>query len=386
MVGAPPGVPLSCRDSLVEVDRWEWRLVDGGDPAAELAAFVGRYGLGLGSDSSPHDMSVGSICGVGLLISADAGAFMCGGVAGAVTPCPEVPDVAAVVFAHGSALSSRRAPHGCAVTGWSSSWSEAQHADAVIAVQEAIAEGTVYQVNVVGHQSARWSGSLQAAVDAVCGVRGSSWSGVLSGAEWTVASGSPECFLIVESGVVSTFPIKGTAPATKSGRVELLNSVKERAEHVMIVDLQRNDISQVSEPGSVAVEKLFALRRWAHLWQAESIVRARLSEGVGFAQLLSALCPPGSVTGTPKLSALGLMASLEPVGRGPAMGALGYLTGQRLALGLTIRTVAFVQSRVHLWAGGGITWRSRAGEEVAEARQKAMGVRRLLGGLVLVLR
>jgi para-aminobenzoate synthetase component 1 len=97
--------------------------------------------------------------------------------------------------------------------------------------------------------------------------------------------------------------------------------------------------------------------------------------------VLRALCPPGSVTGTPKLSMLDLVGGLEPVGRGPAMGALGFWSGSRLRLGLTIRTVAVDAGAVHVWAGGGVTWRSVPAAEVAEAEAKASGVVRALASV-----
>ncbi len=93
----------------------------------------------------------------------------------------------------------------------------------------------------------------------------------------------------------------------------------------MIVDLERNDLAHVARTGSVDVPELFAVRRWCDLWQAESRVVAELADGVDLAALLRAVCPGGSVTGAPKLAALAQIAALEPVGRGPSMGALGWL-------------------------------------------------------------
>jgi para-aminobenzoate synthetase component 1 len=160
----------------------------------------------------------------------------------------------------------------------------------------------------------------------------------------------------------------------------LLASPKERAEHIMIVDLERNDLARVARTGSVEVPTLFAVRRWCDLWQAESRVVARLAEGVELAELLRALLPGGSVTGAPKIAALAQIAELEPVGRGPSMGAIGWLDRHGLDLGLTIRTVAVDGERVHLWAGGGITWDSDPYAEVAEAAAKAAPLRSALAG------
>ncbi|MCD0442777.1 chorismate-binding protein [Glycomyces sp. A-F 0318] len=368
---SPAGAPSACRDRLVEVDRLEWRVGDGGDPADLAAAFCDRH-------AAVHGDGDGEPCGVALLVSAAAGAAMIGGATGAASPVPAVPDLALVAYAHGPRR-ERRAPGPFALgPEWRRSWTGADHAKAVVAVQEAIGRGQVYVANVVGHRSAPWTGDPAAAAAAVAGVPGASWGGVLSGEDWLVASGSPECFLTVDGSRAATRPIKGTAPATPEGRTGLLSSVKERAEHVMIVDLGRNDLARVAVPGTVAVEGLFRLQRWADLWQAESTVTAELAPGTGLADLLRATCPPGSVTGTPKLAMLDLVGGLEPVGRGPAMGAFGFARAGAVRLGVTIRTLALDATRAHLWAGGGITWRSDPEAEVAEADAKAAAVARAL--------
>jgi para-aminobenzoate synthetase component 1 len=203
---------------------------------------------------------------------------------------------------------------------------------------------------------------------------------VLAGPGWAVACASPETLVEVSGGRAVTRPIKGTRPATAAGRGELLTSAKERAEHVMIVDLSRNDLGRLAATGSVRVDRLYEVRRWCDLWQAESTVSARLAPGVGLAELLRALCPGGSVTGAPKLAALDAIGALEPVGRGPSMGALGWIGPDRVDLGLTIRTVAVDARRVHLWAGGGITWGSEPAAEVAEAAAKSAPIRAALSG------
>jgi para-aminobenzoate synthetase component 1 len=146
----------------------------------------------------------------------------------------------------------------------------------------------------------------------------------------------------------------------------------------MIVDLSRNDLARVARTGTVDVPELFTLRRWCDLWQAESRVTARLADGVDLASLLRAVCPGGSVTGAPKLAALDRIAELEPVGRGPSMGAFGWVSADGLDLGLTIRTVAADGDRLHVWAGGGITWDSDPDAEVAEADAKAAPLRAAL--------
>ncbi|MFC7546665.1 chorismate-binding protein [Plantactinospora sp. GCM10030261] len=399
----PMGSPGGCRDRLVELGRLEWRLGDAGDPAQTLEDFLARYGLPVvdlaaGPDPShraggaypsgthPPDRLCGTypaawVCGAAVLVGAAAAARMTGAPAGPATPAPAVPDLVAIVYGHDEAPRSVVPAAGhWSVGPWQDSWTAREHADAVRRVRAAIGRGDVYQVNVVGHARARYSGDPARALHRLSVLPGARYGGVLAGAGWAVACASPETLVEVVGGRIVTRPIKGTRPATPVGRRELLASAKERAEHVMIVDLERNDLARVARIGSVRVTDLFAIRRWCGLWQAESTVEADLRPGVGLAELLRAVCPGGSVTGAPKLAALAEIAGLEPVGRGPAMGLAGWVAADRIDLGLTIRTAAADGEHLHLWAGGGITWGSDPAAEVAEAAAKAGPLRAALTG------
>ena len=140
----------------------------------------------------------------------------------------------------------------------------------------------------------------------------------------------------------------------------------------MIVDLERNDLSRVCEPGSVRWPNLLDERRLAGVTHLVTTVEGRLREDVALGELLAAVFPGGSVTGAPKISALDHIAALEPVGRGAAMGALGRIhRSGDFELALTIRTFAVAGGEVHLWAGGGIVWDSDAAEEIEESWVKA---------------
>ncbi|GIF47453.1 para-aminobenzoate synthetase component 1 [Asanoa ferruginea] len=365
----------------------EWRSTEGGDPAQHLEDFLTADGLNVRSFSSPRlSRSVAkseaiSVCGAAILISAaGAAAMLKRGPVAKPTPAPAVPDLAVVVYEHADAPETRHWPISDWRLGeWEPSWTPLEHGFAVAAAREAIGRGDVYQVNVVGHASAPYVGDPLPALARLGGLPGAHYGGVLTGAGWAVGCASPETLIQVIDGRVITKPIKGTRPATAAGRRELLASSKERAEHIMIVDLARNDLGRVARTGSVRVDELFAIRTWSNLWQAESVVSAELADGVGLAELLRATCPGGSVTGAPKLAALQQIAALEPVGRGPSMGALGWIDANgNLDLGLTIRTAAADADRLHLWAGGGITWGSEPEAEVAEAAAKAAPIRRLL--------
>jgi para-aminobenzoate synthetase component I len=374
----PVAAPQICADQLRERSRLEWRRRDGGDPAGVVEDFLADAGLpvrNLAAAPPAADHSPGTVCGATLFVSAAAGAGLAGAPPGTADPTGTVPDMVAVVWAHDPAAPERpapdRRPPGWRVGDWQPSWSPQQHADAVAQVRQAIAEGEVYQVNVVGHAAATYLGDPWPALRRVAALPGARYPGLLHGTGWALACASPETLVEVRAGTVLTRPIKGTRPATAVGRANLLASAKERAEHIMIVDLERNDLAQVARTGSVRVDELFAVRRWCDLWQAESQISAELADGVGLAALLRAICPGGSVTGAPKRAALHQIARLEPVGRGVAMGALGWVGPGWLDLGLTIRTVAVDGQRVHLWAGGGITWSSDPAAEVAEAGAKA---------------
>jgi para-aminobenzoate synthetase component I len=140
----------------------------------------------------------------------------------------------------------------------------------------------------------------------------------------------------------------------------------------MIVDLERNDLSRVCEPGSVRWPELMAAHELAGVTHMVSTVEGTLRPDVGLARILEATFPGGSVTGAPKIAAIDLIAELEPVGRGASMGALGTVRGNGdFDLALTIRTFALGEDRLHLWVGGGVVWDSDPESEVQESWTKA---------------
>ncbi|MEU9514786.1 chorismate-binding protein [Micromonospora sp. NPDC048169] len=378
-----PGAPPGCRRRLVETARLHWSIGDGGDPADLAQRFLAAHGVDRDDLARPgrHDPDA-AVCGAALYLSAAAGAYAIGVSPGAPSPAPALPDLVVVVYHHTDMPAAPRpaAPAPWRLGPWRDSWTPAAHADAVDAVRAAIARGDVYQVNVVGHAAAAYTGDPLPALTRLAALPGARYGGTLHGPGWALGCASPETLIAVEHGRLVTRPIKGTRPATAAGRRDLLASAKERAEHVMIVDLERNDLARVARTGSVRVDELFAVRRWCDLWQAESTVSAAPADGLGLADLLRAVCPGGSVTGAPKHAALARIAALEPVGRGASMGALGWVGPDRLDLGLTIRTAAADGDLLHLWAGGGITWDSDPAAEVAEAAAKAAPIRALLAG------
>jgi para-aminobenzoate synthetase component 1 len=259
---------------------------------------------------------------------------------------------------------------------WERSWTREEYAHAIEAVREAIAAGDVYQVNLVQHLSAPFSGDPGALAQTLAPLR-PLHGRPLVGDGWAIVSASPELFLARRGRRIWTMPIKGTRPPGVEGLAE---SEKDAAEHVMIVDLERNDLARVCEPGSVTWPELMTERPMAGVEHLVSLVEGTLREEVTLTDLLDATFPGGSVTGAPKISALDHVAALEPVGRGASMGALGvvYPNGD-LDLALTIRTFAVADGRIHLWVGGGIVWDSDPDEEIEESWVKARPLLQAIG-------
>ncbi|MGH9165120.1 MAG: chorismate-binding protein, partial [Acidimicrobiales bacterium] len=245
----------------------------------------------------------------------------------------------------------------------------------VEAIRAAIAEGDVYQVNLTRRLSAPIGPEADVAALGAALATGhpAPYSAVvrIPEAGVHVASASPECFLRRRGRTVESSPIKGTAQ-DPGGFL-----AKDRAENVMIVDLVRNDLGRVCEYGSVTVPALCRVEAHPGLFHLVSTVAGRLRADVGWAELLDATFPPGSVTGAPKLAALATIAKLEPVPRGPYCGAVGWVDADsgQAELNVAIRTFWIEAGELHLGSGGAITWDSTPEGEWAETRLKS---RRLL--------
>lgn len=252
---------------------------------------------------------------------------------------------------------------------WERSWTAAEYSAAVDEVRDAIARGDVYQVNLVQHLEAPFEGDPRGLARRLAPLE-PIYPETFSGDDWTVVSASPELFLSRRGHTIRTMPIKGTRPL--GAAAELRASEKDAAEHVMIVDLERNDLSRVCEAGTVRWPVLMTTRELAGVEHMVSRVEGTLREGVGLAEILRATFPGGSVTGAPKIAAVDLIAELEPVGRGASMGAMGRIYGNGdFDLALTIRTFAIADGTIHLWVGGGIVWDSDPAAEVEESWVKA---------------
>ena len=260
---------------------------------------------------------------------------------------------------------------------WEATWAPEDYAAAVDEVRAAIARGDVYQVNLVQHLSAPFAGSPYALAAALAPLRPLQ-PRPLVGDGWAIVSASPELFLARRGDRLVTMPIKGTRPIGED-----VDDAKDAAEHVMIVDLERNDLSRVCEVGSIRWPELMAQHELAGVTHLVSTVEGRVRADATLADILRATFPGGSITGAPKISALDHIARLEPVGRGSSMGALGtFQANGDFELALTIRTFAVAQGRAHLWVGGGIVWDSDPEAEIEESWVKARPLLAAVGGLV----
>ncbi|HYI61187.1 MAG TPA: anthranilate synthase component I family protein [Acidimicrobiales bacterium] len=254
---------------------------------------------------------------------------------------------------------------------WDSSLDEASFRAGVAHIRDAIAAGDVYQVNLTRRLTAPAPpGADVAALGAALAAgHPAPFSAVvrLPAQGVHVASASPERFLERHGRRVWSSPIKGTA-ATPEGFL-----AKDTAENVMIVDLVRNDLGRVCEWGSVTVPALCAVEPHPGLVHLVSTVEGRLRPGAGWAEVVAATFPPGSVTGAPKVAALGVIDALEPVERGVYCGAVGWVDADaaRGALNVAIRTFWLDDGLLHFGTGGGITWDSDPAGEWAETELKA---------------
>jgi para-aminobenzoate synthetase component 1 len=261
---------------------------------------------------------------------------------------------------------------------WEVQWrtpDEAQHHGAVEQCLAAITDGEVYQACVCTRFVGRLSGDpVQLFTDGVRST-GPARAAFVAGSWGAVASLSPELFLARHGRAVRSSPIKGTLPIGQDPAL-LRSSAKDVAENVMIVDLVRNDLGRVCVPGSITVPELLAVQPAPAVWHLVSTVTGLLRVGTSDAELVEALFPPASVTGTPKLRARTLLAGWEAQPRGAYCGAVGMVSPWAgLELNVAIRTVEVdPEGRVELGVGGGITSDSDPTAEWRECLAKASAV------------
>ena len=250
--------------------------------------------------------------------------------------------------------------------------------EAVARVQLYISQGDVFQVNLSVRQSKALSVSPVTYYEALRSFNPSPYMAYIQSPEFAVVSGSPELLVKKKGDELSTRPIAGTRPRGKDEAEdeflakELIDNEKERAEHVMLVDLERNDLGRVSAYGSVEVNEFMVIEKYSHVMHIVSNVRGTLAENTSNAEVVRAVFPGGTITGAPKIRTMEIIEELEPVRRGLYTGSIGWLgyTGD-LEFNIVIRTAFVKDGMAHIQAGAGIVIDSVPENEYIESLNKA---------------
>lgn len=258
-------------------------------------------------------------------------------------------------------------------------WSFADYERRFDRLHEHIRKGDCYQGNLTIPVHARWAGDPRAAFDALTAQQPVRYGALVSLGNPVVLSRSPELFFEVdENGFIQTLPMKGTAPRGKTEdedrrlKAFLKHDPKNQAENRMIVDLLRNDISRISEVGSLEVPELFRIESYPTVHQMVSQVRAKLLPGLSIADIFAALFPCGSITGAPKIRAMEILHDLEETPREVYCGAIGWaMPDGMMRFNVAIRTVSLYADGDAVYnVGGGVVFDSSAGAEYAECLLK----------------
>lgn len=256
--------------------------------------------------------------------------------------------------------------------------SQEEYLSAVMLAKEYIAAGDIYQINLSQRLSFEWAGDPLALFFSLSERHPAPYGAFMDFGSFQIVSNSPECLLRVKDGFAETRPIKGTR---RRGRTEaedialikeLKASAKEASEHVMIVDLERNDLGRISVAGSVEVSSFAEIESYPHLHHMVSTIRGKLKRGIGAAAALKAVFPGGSITGAPKIRAMEIIDGLERSRRSVYTGGIGWFDRNGGAeISLAIRTALCMNGKLHLSVGGGIVADSAPVDEYEETILKA---------------
>jgi anthranilate synthase component 1 len=262
-----------------------------------------------------------------------------------------------------------------------------RYVDGVSRVLDYLVAGDVFQVNLSRGWTARFDAQLDPAALFVR-LRGNNpapFAGIFRTRAGSVVSASPERLVSVQGAVVETRPIAGTRPRfdgdDDAQRIrELVGHPKERAEHVMLIDLERNDLGRVCAPGSIIVDELMTVESYAHVHHIVSNVRGMLKADASPGRVIAAVFPGGTITGCPKVRCMQIVAELECIGRGAYTGAMGWLNRDGdMDMNILIRGAEAEGCSVRFRTGAGIVIDSDPQRELDETRAKARGMLRALG-------
>ena len=272
---------------------------------------------------------------------------------------------------------AKPAPAFALLGAWQSNMSRAEYGEKFARIQEYLAAGDCYQINLTQRFSAPYQGDEWQAYCLLATANKAPFSAFIRLPESALLSLSPERFLLLDGRHIETKPIKGTRPrhpdpaTDRQVALELAQADKDRSENLMIVDLLRNDIGRVSRPGSVSVPHLFAVESFPAVHHLVSTIHGELDARWQGVDLLRACFPGGSITGAPKIRAMEIIEELEPQRRNAYCGSIGYLSQHgRMDTSICIRTLIAEAGRLHCWAGGGIIADSDADSEYQETYDK----------------
>lgn len=263
---------------------------------------------------------------------------------------------------------------------WKPSISMDTYNEAINYIKQCIESGDTYQTNYTVRLHSHFNGDGLAFFERLKIAQSSNYSAYIHTGDHSILSASPELFFHLNNGKITTKPMKGTVKRGVSPDEDrananwLYHSEKDRAENVMIVDLLRNDLGMIAEPGTISVDKLFEIEQYPTVHQMTSTISAQVSETTSLVDIFKALFPCGSITGAPKISTMNIIAELENEPREVYCGAIGYITPNKEAIfNVPIRTVMINhQSGEAVYGvGGGITWDSTSQGEYHEILAKA---------------
>lgn len=265
-----------------------------------------------------------------------------------------------------------------AMDGIESPFSKEAYMDAVRSIQRYIGQGDVFQVNLSLRQSRKVETSSDELYEWLRLVNPSPYMGYLRCPEFQLVSGSPELLVELSDRRLTARPIAGTR---RRGRTEeedsrfaeeLRTNEKERAEHIMLVDLERNDLGRISAYGTIQVKELMVIERYSHVMHLVSQVEGQLADDKDAYDVIAAKFPGGTITGAPKIRTMEIIEELEPVRRGPYTGSLGWIDyNGDMEFNIIIRTMAVQDGTVHIQAGAGIVIDSDPEREYRESLSKA---------------
>lgn len=248
-----------------------------------------------------------------------------------------------------------------------------------------IEAGDIYQANLSQRFEGKFTGDPLDLYENLRQVNPSPFSGYMKMNDLILVSSSPERLVKVQKGILETRPIAGTRPRGKDSEEdarltsELLLNEKEQAEHLMLVDLERNDMGRVCEYGSVRVTDRMFVEQYSHVSHIVSNIRGVLKQGVHLRDILAAVFPGGTITGCPKIRCMEIIDELEPVTRGPYCGSFGYIGfDDTLDLNIIIRTIILTQGKAYFHVGAGIVADSIPDKEYQETLHKAAAMIKVL--------